>query len=404
MPLSLRRGTVTAISERHEGLVRAEVDGAPCVAYPRLTGPVALGDEVLVNTQARELALGSGGFDVLYANLTRGLGLAAEEGAHVMKLPYTPGQFAARHAEEDGELAESLDGMPVVCCSLHSQVVPVCAALAGLRVAYVQLPGGALPVAALRRRARARSAGSRGVAVGACFDGDVAVRLDRVGARRGRRRRASTSPCARSGPGSSGPAPRLGHGGLAAAEAANAASALGGRPVVVRAGLGGGRARAPPRRSPTTRRPCSSSASATSSSARTETGWREACARAAALPHGSRPGRRPCVLRSRVRGGQARARAARDCPNSGQSRSAPSTTGSSSTSPSRTGTGASARSSSIPGAVCIVAVDRGRLRHARPPAARGDRRRAARDPGGHARARRGAARDRAAASSRRRPA
>src|SRR5919204_1456141 len=104
--LTLRRGRVTAVVERDEGLARLEVDGEPCVAYPRLTGPVALGDDVVVNVQARELGLGSGGFDVLYANLTRGLELPAAAGAHVMKLPYTPLQFAARHAEEDGELAE----------------------------------------------------------------------------------------------------------------------------------------------------------------------------------------------------------------------------------------------------------------------------------------------------------
>ena len=73
--LSLRRGSVTAVTERHDRLVRLEVDGRPCVAYPGLTGPVALGDDVLVNVQAVELGLGSGGFDVLYANLTRGLGL-----------------------------------------------------------------------------------------------------------------------------------------------------------------------------------------------------------------------------------------------------------------------------------------------------------------------------------------
>src|ERR671933_2837631 len=98
--LTLRRGRVSAVVERHEGLVRMEVDGVPCVAYPEVTGPVALDDDVLVNVQARELALGSGGFDVLYANLTRGLGLAAEGGAHVMKPPYTPLQFAAAHVEE----------------------------------------------------------------------------------------------------------------------------------------------------------------------------------------------------------------------------------------------------------------------------------------------------------------
>ena len=56
MPLSLRRGTVT-IRDRSDELVRLVVDGEPCLAYPRLTGPVEVGDEVIVNTQARELGL-----------------------------------------------------------------------------------------------------------------------------------------------------------------------------------------------------------------------------------------------------------------------------------------------------------------------------------------------------------
>src|SRR5881396_401952 len=123
--LILRRGRVTAVLERHEGLARIEVDGTSCVAYPRQTGAVALGDEVLVNTQARELELGSGGFDVLYANLTRGVGRSPAHGAHVVKLPYTPLQHAVLHAEEEAALAEGLGGMPVICCSLHSQVAPV---------------------------------------------------------------------------------------------------------------------------------------------------------------------------------------------------------------------------------------------------------------------------------------
>src|SRR5213080_3425906 len=115
--LTLRRGAVTAVVSREEGLARIEVDGAPCVAYPLLTGPVAVGDDVIVNVQARELGLGSGGFDVLYANLTRGLELASDPDAHVMKLPYTPVQTAARHGEESRELPDTLAGMPVVCCS-----------------------------------------------------------------------------------------------------------------------------------------------------------------------------------------------------------------------------------------------------------------------------------------------
>jgi hypothetical protein len=234
MPLSLRRGRVTAIVEAFPELVRCEVDGEPCVGYPRLTGPVEVGDEVIVNVQARELGLGSGGFDVLYVNLTRGLELPADPGAHVMKLPYTPLQAAVRHAEESESLAESLEGMPVVCCSLHSQVAPVCAGIGeGARVAYVQLPGGALPVSLsdALRALKARGLVETAVAVGACVDGDVHCVSTASALAWARAAGFDVVVCA-IGPGVVGTASRLGHGGLAAAEAANAASALGGRPVV----------------------------------------------------------------------------------------------------------------------------------------------------------------------------
>jgi hypothetical protein len=233
MPLSLRRGRVTTVLERHEGLVRLEVDGIACVAYPRLTGPVAVGDEVLVNEQARLLGLGSGGFDVLHANLTRGLGLEPEPGAHVMTLPYTPLQSAVRHAEEDGEPAESLDGMPVVCCSLHSQVAPVCAALAGRRVAYVQLPGGALPVSLsdVVRALKERGLVGVAVAAGGCTDGDVQC-VSAASALAWAAAAGYEAAVCSIGPGIVGTGTRLGHGGLAAAEAANAAAALGGRAVI----------------------------------------------------------------------------------------------------------------------------------------------------------------------------
>ena len=49
--LSLRRGRVTAILEADDELVRLEVDGGQCVAYPRLTGSVEVGDDVVVNVQ-----------------------------------------------------------------------------------------------------------------------------------------------------------------------------------------------------------------------------------------------------------------------------------------------------------------------------------------------------------------
>ena len=233
MPLGLRRGFVTAVVEAHERLVRLEVDGIACVAYPRLTGEVEVGDEVLVNQQARLLELGSGGFDVVYANLTRGLALEPEEGAHVMALPYTPGQFARRRAEEDGELPVALGGLPVVLCTLHSQLAPVCAALEGLRVAYVQVPGGALPVSlsdtvrVLKERGLVETA----IAVAPCLDGDVDCVTSAAALAWAVRKSHDVAVCA-VGPGIVGTGTWVGHGALSLAEAGNVASALGGRPVL----------------------------------------------------------------------------------------------------------------------------------------------------------------------------
>lgn len=233
MPLGLRAGSVTAIVERVEDLVRLEVDGIACVAYPRLTGEVEVGDEVLVNEQARLLELGSGGFDVLYANLTRGLGLPPEEGAHVMALPYTPGQVGVGYKEETEPLEESLDGLPVVLCTLHSQVVPVCAALRGLSVAYVQVQGGALPVSLSDAVRALKEEGllAFAAAVAPCVGGDASFVSTAAAFAWSKAQGCDAAVCS-VGPGIVGTGTRLGHGALALADAANTTTALGGRPVL----------------------------------------------------------------------------------------------------------------------------------------------------------------------------
>lgn len=234
MSLGLRWGTISAVGERHDGVVWLEVDGRPCLAYPRLTGEVEVGDVVLVNVQATELELGSGGFDVLYANLTRGLQLPVAERAHVMTLPYTPGQLAARFVEEEGaEDTERLAGTPVVCLGLHSQLAPVCAALSGRRVAYVQQGGGALPVSLSDtvRALKVRKLLETAIAVSPCLDGDVQCVTVASSLLHAAGRGADVVVCG-IGPGIVGTASRFGHGGLAVADAANAASALGGAPIV----------------------------------------------------------------------------------------------------------------------------------------------------------------------------
>jgi Protein of unknown function (DUF3866) len=69
------------------------------------------------------------------------------------------------------------------------------------------------------------------VAVGACFDGDVHCVTTASALSWSKAAGFDVAVCA-IGPGIVGTGTLLGHGGLAAAEAANAASALGGRPVI----------------------------------------------------------------------------------------------------------------------------------------------------------------------------
>jgi Protein of unknown function (DUF3866) len=151
----------------------------------------------------------------------------------VMKLPYTPVQHAVRHAEEDEPLPDSLSGLPVVCCSLHSQLAPACAALAGLRVAYVQHAGGALPLGLSDtvRALRARGLVAATVSAGTCFGGELESVTTASALAWAAGREFDVAVCA-IGPGIVGTGSRLGHGGLAAAGSANAASALGGAPVL----------------------------------------------------------------------------------------------------------------------------------------------------------------------------
>ena len=234
MALTLRWGTVSAVTQRLDDLIRCTVDGTECVAYPRQTGPVEVGDTVLVNTQAKDLELGSGGFDVLYANMTRGLGLLPPPSAHVMALPYTPGQAAGSCVEEYDKLAEGLGGMPVVCCGLHSQLAPIVAGIgAGVRVAYVQLAGGALPVSFSDtvRTLKTRRLLETAIAVSPCLDGDVQALTAASALVWAKARGFDLVVCA-IGPGVVGTGSAFGHGGLAVAEAANVTAALGGRAIV----------------------------------------------------------------------------------------------------------------------------------------------------------------------------
>src|ERR1700677_4407569 len=96
--LKLRRATVIDAGPpdgpEQELVIELAGRSRPAIADVALVGASQAGDEVIVNTQALDLGLGSGGFDIVHVNLTRGLAGDGVPDAGVMKLNYTSIQHA----------------------------------------------------------------------------------------------------------------------------------------------------------------------------------------------------------------------------------------------------------------------------------------------------------------------
>ena len=244
MRLALRRGVVVSVSpdgdERRMAL-EVEVGGErrPAVSYGRMTGTVEPGDEVIVNVAARDLGLGSGGFDIVHVNLTRGLEGEGEAGAHVMKLNYSSLQHAVEPLEARAPALVGGVRKPVAVIALHGQLACVAwgasRAAPGARIGYVQTAGGSLQGQQSRTVQKLLDSGllAGHVAAAPAFDGDEEA-ITVTGALHAGLTALDWDACiAGPGPGILGSATELGHGGLAALDTAHAALALGCRTLIV---------------------------------------------------------------------------------------------------------------------------------------------------------------------------
>lgn len=241
-------GRVVRILESRDGVVRAlvEVTGdreRRATAFTQAIGPLAEGDPVVVNTTARDLELGTGGEDFVLWNLAR-TSAGTMSGGHVLKLRYTPWQVDALVAEAPESpshdtlaAADSLEGMPVVACALHSQLAPVGAVLKARRpdlvVAHVMTDGAALPIghSDLVALLKERKILDATITCGHAFGGDLeAVNVfSGLAAARWVAQADVAVVCV--GPGIVGTGTLLGHTGMDQGVALSAAAALGGGPV-----------------------------------------------------------------------------------------------------------------------------------------------------------------------------
>ena len=239
--------------------------------YLQLGAAVLPGQEVLVNTTGIDLGLGTGGVAFIVPDVPPALD--AEYG-HVVKLRYTPLQQAVNSAEEQQsphhELlrdAKSIEGMPVVCCELHSQMPLVAAALkhqalkqqtlrhqmpnhqtpnhqtpnhqtpnhqaSEIKVAYIMDDSAALPLAFSTLVSQALEAGLIDVTIssGQAFGGEhEAVNLHSALLVAHQVCKANVAIVA-PGPGVVGTGTALGFSGVAQGEALNAVAAMGGKPI-----------------------------------------------------------------------------------------------------------------------------------------------------------------------------
>ncbi|HEY4429254.1 MAG TPA: DUF3866 family protein [Solirubrobacteraceae bacterium] len=201
------------------------------IADVSLVGRAQVGDEVIVNVQALDLRLGSGGFDVVHVNLTRGLGARAAAGQHVMKLNYTSLQHAVAVVEdEDMELPLQ---RPVAVLALHGQLAAVAWAFSrvspSMTLGYVQTEGGALPGGHSRtvRELRRRGLLAGHLTAGSAFGGEGEAVTTAGAIHHALHTLGWDAAVCGPGPGIVGSRSPLGHGGMAALDSAHVSLALG---------------------------------------------------------------------------------------------------------------------------------------------------------------------------------
>ena len=210
------------------------------IADVGLVGAAQPGDEVIVNVEALDLRLGSGGFDVVHCNLTRGLEGEGTPRAHVMKLNYTSLQHAVLPVEEgDVEGTPPAPQLPlrrpVAVIGLHGQLAPLAWAFAQAtggagRLGYVQTVGGALPGghSCVVRDLRDDGLLAGHLTAGAAFGGADGESITTAAAlHHGLTQLGWDAALAGPGPGILGSGSALGHGGLQALDSLHTALALG---------------------------------------------------------------------------------------------------------------------------------------------------------------------------------
>lgn len=245
-----RRGKVIKVLKRRTNLteILVEVEGflEKAINYDDLTGEIREGAEVILNTTALRLALGTGGRHFVMHVLGKE-NLDISSLGHIMKLRYTPWQIKCLAVEEKNsfyrekmEQFTNLGGMPVVIAPLHSLVPLIVAAfqqaLGGKgKVAYLMTDGAALPLAFSELVYQLQGQGliQKTITVGHAFGGDLEAVNIYTGLIAAYQVAEADMAVVAMGPGIVGTGSQYGFTGIEQGEIVNSVNILGGRPIAV---------------------------------------------------------------------------------------------------------------------------------------------------------------------------
>ena len=249
MNINLKKGNIITIHSSEKNLTTATArlaeEDLRVVNYDQLTGPVSLGEEVLINTTATDLGLGSGGVGFVAINLDHPE-VSTYGSGHIMKLRYTPAQFAVSSIEEQGsdfheglKVFDGLSGLPVVVGELHSQlyasVIGIKSKRPDAKIVYMMTDGAALPIVHSRTVGELKTRGliSETITVGHSFGGDIEAVNIYSGLHAAKVVSRADVVVAIMGPGTVGTGTSLGYSGIEQAQIINAVTSMGGRAIAI---------------------------------------------------------------------------------------------------------------------------------------------------------------------------
>src|SRR4051812_38954831 len=211
------------------------------LAHPSLVGTPEVGAEVLLTPPGGARGRGPGGSALVVAAPARLPPDPCGPG-HLVKARYTPLQVTVQGVDEQetehhAAIAEAddLSGMPVVVADLHSALPAVLIGMLAtdpdLKVAYLMTDGGAL-VAGFSRTLDTLSSSLAGVVtVGQAFGGDLEAVTLHTGLLAAKHVLGADLAVVTQGPGNLGTGTPWGYSGVAAGEACNAITVLGGEAI-----------------------------------------------------------------------------------------------------------------------------------------------------------------------------